>query len=119
MKFTDLQIWSRSVDLAERVHTITKNFPKAELYGIVSQLRRACVSIPSNIAEGSQRTTNKDFANFVLIAKGSLAEVQTQLLLSKRFGYIIETEWSQLQQEIDELHRMLHSFHSRLVTRDS
>jgi four helix bundle protein len=119
MKLSDLQIWTRSVDLAEKIHIVTKNFPKEERYGLTSQMRGSSTSIPSNIAEGSQRTTNKDCANFILIAKGSLAELQTQVLLSKRFGYITEVVWQELSKEIDELHRMLYAFHSKLITHNS
>jgi four helix bundle protein len=119
MRLSKLYIWNRSVDLAKKIHDITKLFPHEERYGLTSQMRRAGVSIPSNIAEGSQRTSNKEFANFILIAKGSLAEVETQILLSKKYGYISENTWKEVQQDIEELHRMLHTFHSKLVTRNS
>lgn len=115
-KLENLYIWNRSVELAQKVHTITKTFPKDELYGLVNQLRRAAVSIPSNIAEGSQRTSAKEFAHFILIAKGSLAEVQTQILLSRKYEYIDEVMWKAVREEIDELHRMLHSFHIKLYS---
>lgn len=113
----NLHIWKRSVDLAENVYKLTKQFPKEELYSLTNQIRRAVVSVPSNIAEGSQRTTTKDFAHFILIAKGSLAELQTQLLLSHRFAYINQKQWTELQQEIVELHRMLHAFYTQLINR--
>lgn len=119
MHLSKLQIWVRAMDLTEKIYKQTRSFPKEELYGITSQIRRAAVSIPSNIAEGSQRTTDKDFAHFILIAKGSLAELQTQLMLCKKFSYLSEDDWQQLQAIMEELHRMLHSFHSKLVARSS
>lgn len=119
MHLSKLQIWVRAMDLTEKIYTHTRTFPKEELYGITSQIRRSAVSIPSNIAEGSQRTTDKDFAHFVLIAKGSLAELQTQLILCQKFSYLSKDEWVKLQIEMEELHRMLHSFHSKLVARSS
>lgn len=119
MHLHDLKIWTRSIEMADTVHTLTKSFPKEERYGITQQVRKASVSVASNIAEGSQRTTDKDFANFILIAKGSLAEVQTQLLLSFRFGYLPQEQWHTLCKELEELHRMLHAFHSKLLARNS
>lgn len=92
MDFDRLHVWKKSMQLAKNVHTIAKVFPKEEVYGLTSQLRRACVSVPSNIAEGSQRTSDREFANFILIAKGSLAEIKTQLLLAQSFQYITEEE---------------------------
>ena len=85
LPFGQLQIWQKSMLLAKEIYRITSSFPKAEIYGLTSQMRRCAVSIPSNIAEGSQRVSDKDFANFILIAKGSLAELHTQLLLSFEF----------------------------------
>lgn len=113
----NLEIWRRSIDLADAIHQLTKTFPREELFGLTDQLRKASVSISSNIAEGSQRTTAKDFANFLLIAKGSLAEVQTQLFLSKRFGYINDEKWAVLYREIQELHRMIYAFHQKIIHR--
>ena len=76
------------MELAERTYRLTETFPKHETYGLTSQMRRAAVSIPSNIAEGSARSSRKDFRHFVLIAKGSACELQTQLLLAARLSYI-------------------------------
>lgn len=84
--FQDLTVWQRAMELAEAVYTLTQTFPKEELYGLTSQLRRACVSIASNIAEGRGRSTDRDFRQFLNIALGSTYEVQTQLLLARRLG---------------------------------
>ncbi|MFA7681915.1 MAG: four helix bundle protein [Candidatus Peribacteraceae bacterium] len=116
LPFKKLKIWEKGMNLAKEVYKISKNFPKEELYGITSQIRRSAVSIPSNISEGSQRTSNKEFANFILIAKGSLAELETQLLLAKDFGYIEEKDMDVLQEYMSELGKMLYAFHRKLIT---
>ena len=85
--FRDLRVWQNAMDLAEQVYLLTDRFPQREVYGLSSQMRRAAVSIASNIAEGSARTTRRDFRNFVMIAKGSTCELQTQLILAARLGY--------------------------------
>ena len=82
--FQDLTVWQRAMELTEAVYGLTKTFPKDEIYGLTSQLRRASISIASNIAEGRGRATDPDFKHFLNIAQGSTYEVQTQLLLAKR-----------------------------------
>ncbi len=114
MDFRELRIWQKAKELTKACYVITSQFPKEEVYGLTSQIRRAAVSIPSNIAEGSQRTTQKDFSHFVLIAKGSLAELQTQLSIAYDLNYMPEKAWKSLDTSIDELHRMLYSFHAKL-----
>lgn len=84
--FQDLVVWRKAVDLSVYVYKLTAEFPKAELYGLTSQMRRASVSIASNIAEGSARGTKKDFKYFITIAKGSNCELQTQLVIAERLG---------------------------------
>ena len=86
--YRDLIVWQKAMDLVEKVYLGTKSFPKEELYGLTNQLRRACVSIPSNIAEGQGRRTDKDYANFLFIARGSLHEVETQILIAERLQFI-------------------------------
>lgn len=88
MKHENLEVWKDSMQLAKNVYFKTKNFPKEEIYGLTSQIRRSVISIPSNIAEGSARQSDKEFIQFLYIALGSLAELQTQLILSKEFDYI-------------------------------
>ncbi len=115
--FTKLQIWSRSMDLVETIYQITKLFPKEELFCLVSQMRRCSISVASNIAEGSQRVSAKEFAHFLQIAKGSLAELETQVLLAIRVGYLAKEKNEDLLNEIREISRMLYAFRSSLKDR--
>jgi four helix bundle protein len=84
----DLDVWNEAMKLAKETYLLTSNFPKEELYSLVSQIRRSAVSIPSNIAEGAARNSNKEFTQFLYISLSSLAELETQLLLSKELGFI-------------------------------
>ena len=84
--FRELDVWNKAIDLTTLIYESTANFPKPEIYGLSSQMRRAAVSIPGNIAEGSARGTRKDFRQFVKQAEGSNCELQTQLLIAKRLG---------------------------------
>ena len=84
----DLDVWKKAMDLAAQVYPLTARFPKEELYGLTSQIRRSAVSIPSNIAEGAARHSRKEFIQFLHIASGSVAELETQLLLAIRMGFI-------------------------------
>src|SRR5450759_2378684 len=83
MNHKDLEVWKESMLLAKEAYLLTKSFPKEELYGITSQIRRASVSVPSNIAEGAARSSDKEFIQFLYISLGSLSELETQLLLSR------------------------------------
>lgn len=116
MSYKKLKVWQRGMELVKVIYEFTASFPKEELYGLVSQMRRSAISIPSNIAEGSQRTSNKEFANFVLIAKGSLSELETQVLAAQMLKY---GSTDDILMYIDTLSRMLHTFHSKLVTHNS
>ena len=84
----DLQVWQMAIDFVTDLYKVTNNFPKSELYGLTNQIRRASVSIPSNIAEGSARKSTKEYIQFLYISLGSVAEVETQLLISKNLGYL-------------------------------
>ena len=86
--YRDLIVWQKAMDLVEKVYHTTKEFPREEIYGLTSQLRRAAVSIPSNIAEGQGRRTDKEYANFLSMARGSLHEAETQILIAERLKYI-------------------------------
>ena len=88
----DLKVWQESMTLVIKIYKVSENFPKHEVYGLSSQIRRAAVSIPSNIAEGAGRKGGKEFARFLYIALGSLSEVETQLEISKRLDYIKNIE---------------------------
>jgi len=104
--------------IAKKAYGLCAHFPTEEKYGLQGQIRRSAVSIPSNIAEGSQRTSDKEFAHFILIAKGSLAELETQFLLAQSFEYL-KSSVDDFLREIDELQRMLYNFHKRLKSQGS
>ena len=92
MNYTDLDVWKYSRELVKLVYLLTKTFPKEELYALTNQIKRSVVSVPSNIAEGIGRQSNKETIDFLYIAKGSLYEVETQLYLSYDLSYISEIE---------------------------
>ena len=102
----DLDVWKKSIDLVTLIYKFTANYPKDEMYGLTSQIRRCAVSIPSNIAEGSARTTKKDFSHFLAIALGSVAELETQLIISKNLNYLPETVLNELMPELISIRRM-------------
>lgn len=104
--FKDLDVWQKSVLFATEVYVITKLFPKEETYGLVSQLRRASVSLASNIAEGSKKS-KKDFANFIKISQGSGAEIETQLLISYNLQYISKEDLERLLAVLESIMKML------------
>jgi len=86
----DLQVWQEGLDLVEQVYHLTKLFPSTEIYGLCSQMRRAAVSVPSNIAEGAARRGEKEFIQFLYVALGSLSELETQCFIARRLGYFEE-----------------------------
>lgn len=108
----DLDVWKRSIDFVEKVYSISRLFPKEEVYGLTSQIRRAAVSIPSNIAEGSSRNGTKEFIQFLYVALGSASEVETQLIIAKRLGFVDEIEM--IMQEIIMIKKMLNGLISHL-----
>lgn len=116
LPYQKLYIWEKTMFLAKNIYVITARFPRQEVYGITSQMRRAAVSVPSNIAEGSQRGSNKDFSNFIGIARGSLAELETQLILAHRIGYVSEADFQSTVALTQEAARMMNTFASRLTT---
>jgi four helix bundle protein len=112
--FRDLQVWQRSMALARSVYSLTVSFPKSETFGLTQQMRRAAVSVPSNIAEGRGRLTDKSFALFLSQARGSLNELETQLELSMQLGFAKGTQCSATLREIDEIARMLNALQRTL-----
>lgn len=92
LDYKELHVWQKAMELVEEVYKLTGDFPKEEMYGLTSQIRRSAVSIPSNIAEGSSRAGTKEFIQFLSIARGSAAELETQLILSSRLGYSADNE---------------------------
>lgn len=105
--YQDLVVWRKSVDLVVAVYTATDSFPKSEIYGLTSQIRRCAVSIPSNIAEGSKRGTKKDFKHFLSMALGSVAELETQIILTHRLSLLPELSFISLQEKTTEVSKML------------
>lgn len=114
--YKDLIVWQRAMELVTDVYRVTKAFPKEELYGLTNQVRRAAVSIPSNIAEGQARKGTAEFRNFLSIARGSLAEVETQLLIARNLNYLDQTTLDQLMSTHSEIGKMLNSLIQKLAT---
>lgn len=110
----DLLVWQRSMDLVETVYRLTASLPPAEQWGLISQMRRAVVSVPSNIAEGYGRQATGEYRHHILIARGSLLELETQLLLARRLKYLQATDSDPILKEIDEISRMLATLVSKL-----
>lgn len=102
-----LEVWKKSMELALDVYRVTKDFPVEERYGLISQMRRAAVSIPSNIAEGAARDTRQEFAHFLHIAQASLSELDTQLDLSQALGYITNEFLASMQSLMESVDKML------------
>ena len=105
--YKDLVAWQKSMDLVTAVYRASQGFPKEEIFGLVSQIRRAAVSVPSNIAEGHARTSKKEFQYFLSNARGSLAELETQLTIAHQLAYIDETGINQLLDRLGEVGRIL------------
>lgn len=107
--YRDLIVWQKAMDLTCAVYQLTRNFPEEEKFGLISQMRRAAVSIPSNIAEGQARHTSREFIQFISHAEGSLAEVDTQLMLSNRLGFCGARQSGDMLSLIEEIRKMLMS----------
>ena len=117
--YKDLQVWQKAYQLCLKVYKATRDFPKYELYGITSQMRRAGVSIPSNIAEGYGRKTTKEYVQFLYIAYGSLCELETQVLLSGDLEYSSKDKNDILLSEIGSVERMLKALIKSLENKHS
>lgn len=102
-----LEAWGKSVDLVVEVYKATDGFPKEEKFGLISQIRRAAVSVPANIAEGAGRSTAKEFAYFISNAQGSASELETELIIAHRLGYLSETLFSQLISSLERIGRLI------------
>ncbi|WP_026728084.1 four helix bundle protein [Flavobacterium denitrificans] len=112
--FKKILVWQKSISLVTKIYKVTRTFPKEETFGLTSQIRRSSVSIPSNIAEGSGRESNKDFLRFLYISLGSLFEMQTQLEIAKNIIYINEEEFNLIYEDSREIERMLASLIRKL-----
>ena len=115
--YRDLLVWQKAVDWVEVIYAATRAWPSDERYGLISQVRRAAVSVPSNIAEGCARRTTPDFLRFLSIARASLAEAETQLIIAQRLAYVEEVGLARLLEPADELSRMLSGLISKLEER--
>jgi|SRR5690242_11750795 len=116
--YKDLLVWKKGIELAKLIYQLTKNYPSEEKFGLVSQMRRAAVSIPSNLAEGQARHTTGEFIQFISHAEGSVAELDTQLILSIELGFAFEKHAEPAFGLVNELRKMLNVLRRRLSTRD-
>jgi four helix bundle protein len=114
-RFTELKVWQRSHALVLQVYRVTKAFPPEERYGLTSQLRRATLSVPTNIAEGSKRQTNAEYARFLNIAEASMAEAEYLLMVSRDLGYVPAIVITPLLAEADEIAKMLNGLRAKVV----
>lgn len=113
-RFTDLKVWQRSHELTLQVYRATTSFPSTERFGLISQLRRAAASIPTNIAEGSKRQSNQEYARFLNIAEGSLAETEYLLMLGRELGFLARESSETLLKEITEIALMLYALRRKV-----
>ena len=107
--FRDLDVWRKSIDLVKEIYQITGKFPPSEIYGLTNQIRRAAVSIPSNIAEGQGRNSATEFRQFLGIALGSVAEIETQLIIAQEIGYLSNEKFDFLIISLDTIRKMIKS----------
>lgn len=120
-KHHELKAWQEAMELVKEIYRVTRDFPKEEIYGLVSQMRRAAVSIPSNISEGAARGGDREFIQFLIIARGSLSELETQFLISQDLGYTQDV--SDIQERIDKIFSLigglLRSLRERVNTKNA
>ncbi|HJQ22992.1 MAG TPA: four helix bundle protein [Blastocatellia bacterium] len=102
-----LDVWKRAIDFVVNVYKATDSFPKEERFGLTSQIRRAAISIPANIAEGAARQTEKEFINFLAISQGSASELETELLIANRLGFFEPSVYSKMRTDLDDISRMI------------
>lgn len=115
--YRDLIVWQKGMALTKEVYVVSSHFPKTETYGLVSQIRRAAVSIPSNIAEGQGRNSDGDFVRFMAIANGSLREVETQLFLGVQLNFVEESQIRRCLEICNEVAKLLHGLSTKIQSR--
>jgi four helix bundle protein len=115
--FRELLVWQKGIELAKAIYSLTQRFPSDEKFGLISQLRRAAVSVPSNIAEGQARRSSAEFSQFISISLGSLAELETQLIIALELRIVPGGQIEPLIARIHELQKMFHSLRSKLTPR--
>jgi four helix bundle protein len=113
----DLDAWSKAIELVEAVYGLTRAFPKTEMYGLTNQLRRAAVSVPSNIAEGAARRSTKEFIQFLHVALGSVSEVETQVIIAQRLDYVDDV--NSIEEQIEAVRRLILGLIRYLRRRDA
>jgi four helix bundle protein len=115
----ELMVWQRAVELVTEIYKVTRAFPDEEKFGLTSQARRAVTSIPANIAEGWGRGSTKEYVQFLIVARGSLLELETHLIVSRNLGFLKQIDLEKLQRRLDEVGRMLNSLIRSLRSRTS
>jgi four helix bundle protein len=115
MTYKDLKVWQKADELAIAIYEVTKKFPKEEIYGLTSQLRRSGLSIPINIVEGYTRKGDKELARFINIAIGSMGETEYLLDFSKRLGYMSETDFRKIETMRNEVGKLLWAFYKKII----
>jgi four helix bundle protein len=105
--YRELKVWQKAIDLVVACYNLTKSFPKDEIYGLTSQLRRAAVSVPANIAEGYGRGSRKEYLQFLTVAQGSLKEVETHIIIAQRLGYVVQLRADSVLTLTEEVGKML------------
>lgn len=117
--YSDLIAWQKALDLVEAAYRMTRGFQREETFGLTSQMRRASISIPSNLAEGQGRSSTKDFLHFISIAQGSLNELETQIILGRRLGYLDEASKCVFLEQSAEVGRLMNGLASALSRRST
>ncbi|SEA05813.1 four helix bundle protein [Psychroflexus halocasei] len=117
--YKELKIWQKSIDLVENVFQLIRELPLSEKYGLIDQIKRSAISVPSNIAEGAGRNSNKDFRRFLSISKGSLNELNTQLIISNRLNFIDNDKLNQLEKDINEIQKIIYKFNQNLESKNN
>jgi four helix bundle protein len=112
--YRDLQIWQKGIEIVTDIYGVTRNFPKEETYGLIAQMRRSAISIPSNVAEGFRRFHNKEYKQFLYISSGSCGELETQVTIARKLGYIDEEQEGTLLEKLDHIGRMMSSLIKKL-----
>ncbi len=115
--YKDLDIWKKGVALVKSIYLITNEFPKSETYALVDQIRRAAISIPTNIAEGHTRQHKKEFRQFLFVALGSLSELETQLIIAEKLGYLEKEKLNRSLSEMDAIGKMTRGLIKKLQNR--
>ena len=117
--YRDLEVWQLAMALAKQIYAVTASFPSDERFGLINQMRRASVSVPSNIAEGHARASTAEFQPYISIAMGSVAELETQVLLSLDLGFLNPDQQEQLMPKLDQIGKMLRGLHRSLARRSN